>query len=221
MLDIHCHILPGVDDGSESMGETKQMFAAAAEAGITSAIATPHYRSRDNGTEEEIEEAYRNAKHIAAEAGICLYKGAEVNHRALADGAGEWLRVLTLAGTNCVLVEFSSGSLPMLWENRIYDIQGQGFDVIIAHPERYAPVQQDISIARRMIEIGCELQLSADFIGESMFSKRKKTAAEMLKKGLVSYIASDAHCVGDYDCYTAAMKKYGSMLRGGILDSIR
>ncbi len=95
-------------------------------------------------------------------------------------------------------------------------MQRLGLHIIIAHPERYTPIQDDIGIAERMAEIGCELQVSVGSLNKGFASKRK-CALAMLEKGLVSYIASDAHRPEDYRVYDKINKKYGKLLAAGAL----
>ena len=106
-----------------------------------------------------------------------------------------------------LLLEFSNSHLPANWQRAISTIQGKGVDIVIAHPERYKPVQEDIDIAREMREMGCRLQLSANFVEGGIFSPRRRTATALLKNGLVDYLASDAHRVEHYATYLKALKE--------------
>ena len=129
------------------------------------------------------------------------------------ENGAEALTPHRIAGSNVLLLEPPSQFLPESWESGILELQQQGTEVVIAHFERCVPVQQDISIAERMLDIGCELQVSADDLYAGLTSKRRKCAVELLKEGLVSYIASDAHCPGDYKAYGKALKQYGRYVR--------
>ena len=97
-------------------------------------------------------------------------------------------------------------SLPPNWQRIIYNLQGQGIQPIIAHPERYRPVQNDIGIAEEMKDLGCLLQLSGNFAAGGFRSNSKRAALKLLENDLVDYIASDAHCVEDYADYRKAIK---------------
>lgn len=219
-MDIHCHILPGVDDGAGTQKETRDMLAAASRAGLQDIIATPHLKSTREDT-DSIRAAWEQVKPLFESVGIALHLGFECNYRLLLDWEAGALRPFCLAETNVVLLEFSSRGLPLHWENSIQEIQRQGMDVIIAHPERYAPVQQDLSIAIRMVQIGCELQISAGSLMGGMFSKERACAMALLREGLAHYLASDAHCAADYKLYEQAKKKHGHLFKTGILlDSV-
>lgn len=214
LTDIHSHILPGVDDGAEDLATTKAMLLAAKDAGVTAIIATPHLRKKaaDFGC---IRGAFHGVKPMFDENGVELRLGYECHYGMLLDGLDA--KACTLGGTNVLLLEFSSGYLPLQWENDINDMQRSGLDVVIAHPERYEPIQRDISVAERMTEIGCELQVSAGSLTGSVFSKTRKCALKLLDKGLVGYIASDAHCAEDYRVYSRVMARYSRMIKPGTL----
>lgn len=94
------------------------------------------------------------------------------------------------------------------YENTIYDLQCRGYQVIIAHPERYRAVQKDVSVAERLVDMGCKLQASADFIAGGRFGREKKPAQRLFDQNLYSFIASDAHNVGHYDCLAKARAKF-------------
>ena len=99
------------------------------------------------------------------------------------------------------------------YEREIYELQGMGIDVIIAHPERYKAIQEDISIAERLVSCGCVLQASADFVRGGRMGKERKPAQRLLEAGLYTYIGSDAHCVEHYEAFSEAVYKFGHMLR--------
>ena len=94
------------------------------------------------------------------------------------------------------------------YERTIFEIQGKGYQVIIAHPERYRAIQDDIEIARRLVKMGCKLQASADFVAGGRLGAEKKPAKKIFEEGLYSYIASDAHCVEHYDYLARARKEF-------------
>ena len=80
--------------------------------------------------------------------------------------------------------------------------------MIIAHPERYRAIQDDVELARRLVKMGCKLQASADFIAGGRLGAQKKPAKRLFEEGLYSYIASDAHCVEHYDYLSRARKEF-------------
>ena len=206
MFDIHCHILNGVDDGSRTPAESHQMLLAARDAGIDHIVCTPHCKHSDFDA-EHIEKRYRAFKAHAEKNGVRLSLGYEVHWKKLADMGLDAAPSLCIENTNLLLLEFSSSHLPANWQRAIYTIQGKGVDIVIAHPERYKPVQEDLDVAREMREMGCRLQLSANFVKGSIFNPRRRTATALLKNGLVDYLASDAHRVEHYATYMRALKE--------------
>ncbi len=204
MFDIHCHILPGVDDGARTTAETSQMLIAARNAGITHIVCTPHCRFSDFDP-QLIQQQFRAFKAHAAQQGIQATLGYEVYWEKLAELGIEMAPKLCIGSSSLLLLEFSNAHLPANWQRGIYSIQGQGITVIIAHPERYKPIQDNLDLAYEMKEMGCRLQLSANFIEGGRFDKCHRTAKALLKEGLVDYLASDAHRPEHYAVYVKAL----------------
>ena len=204
MFDIHCHILPGVDDGARTPAETSQMLIAARNAGIQHIVCTPHCRF-DSFNKALIEQQFRAFSAHAAQAGIQTTLGYEVHWKKLAELGMDKASELRIGDSNLFLLEFSNSHLPVNWQRNVYSIQSQGLTVIVAHPERYKPVQDNLDIAYEMKDMGCRLQLSANFVEGGFFDKRHRTAKALLKEGLVDYIASDAHRPEHYAVYTKAL----------------
>ena len=140
MFDIHCHILNGVDDGSRTPAESHQMLLAARDAGIDHIVCTPHCKHSDFDA-ELIAKRYRAFKMHAEKNGVRLSLGYEVHWKKLADMGLDAAPSLCIEDTNLLLLEFSNSHLPANWQRAIYAIQGKGVDIVIAHPERYKPVQ--------------------------------------------------------------------------------
>lgn len=204
MFDIHCHILPGVDDGARTPAETSQMLIAARNAGIEHIVCTPHCRF-DSFNKQLIEQQFRAFSAHAAQAGIQATLGYEVHWKKLAELGMDKASELRIGDSDLFLLEFSNSHLPVNWQRNVYSIQSQGLTVIVAHPERYKPVQDNLDIAYEMKDMGCRLQLSANFVEGGLFDKRHRTAKALLKEGLVDYIASDAHRPEHYAVYTKAL----------------
>lgn len=214
MHDIHCHILPGVDDGARTMEDSLAMLDAAKAAGITEITCTPHCRD-PYFDYEGMWQAFYEFQDAAD--GFPVHMGFEVNHRKLMELGLDWARVLAFDGTTDFLLELSVNAPPSRYadyERTIFQLQGMGYQVIIAHPERYVAVQRDISIAQELVDMGCKLQASADFIVGGRLGAERRPAIKMLKQGLYSYIASDAHNVKHYNDFMRAENKYVSYLTG-------
>ena len=148
---------------------------------------------------------------VAHANGFPLQMGFEVNHRKLMELGMQWVEYLHFDGSNEFLLELSSHCSARdfeEYERTIYELQGMGYDVIIAHPERYKAIQQDVSIAERLVRMGCKLQASADFVAGGRFGKEKKPAKKLFDAMLYRYIASDAHRVEHYQYLAKAKAAY-------------
>lgn len=229
MRDVHSHILPGVDDGSRGMRESLSMLDAAAKAGVTELVCTPHCRE-PYFDYSAMCAAYDSFKSMAAERQpqISISLGFEVNLTTLRKIGFEKAahlgfenprpaRGLEVSGTvhEFLLelpVQAESTDYPLI-ERVIFALQGMGYEVIIAHPERYLAMREDIGLARQLVDMGCRLQASADFLRGGRLAGSRRPAKRMLKAGLYSYIASDAHNVEHYRVFAKAWRKYSKYLR--------
>lgn len=201
MIDLHLHILPGVDDGPETLDEAVEMARMAAADGCTTLIATPHQRtvSFQNRAAGPLRERWLETREAVGEI-LRLELGAEVHvdrelpaeiDRAAEGGAES--EPLTLAGGRWMLVEldfYGRGPSPEIVANELIK---RGIRPIFAHPERVASLAGDPDRARRLVERGATMQLTAaSLLGE--FGRRARAAAdEFLEEGVAHFLASDAH----------------------------
>ena len=198
MIDIHTHVLPGIDDGSSSMDESMEMLSLAEESGVKVLVTTSHCNIPnvfDNYASKDLERLWH---HVEAEAkrigiGLKLCRGMEIFATEelpdlLADG-----RVWTLNGTKYFLVEFDFGEDPDFCRYILGRCRDRGFRPIIAHPERYVFVQEDPELAYEWCRMGYGLQLNkGSLLGK--FGPQAQIAAELLADhGLAACVASDAH----------------------------
>jgi protein-tyrosine phosphatase len=198
------------------MEESLAMFRAARSAGITSITCTPHGRDPyfDYLPMWRAFRAFEYEVH-KIDPGFPLQMGFEVNHSKLMELGLGWAERLHYDGTNEFLLELSVGASPSSfgdYERTIFALQGMGYEVIIAHPERYVAIQKDIGIAEELVHMGCRLQASTDFIKGGRLGKERRPAIQMLKRGLYSYFASDAHRVVHYEYFSRVVQRYGSYL---------
>lgn len=212
MIDIHNHILYGLDDGSRSQNETKAMLKAAKAASIKTLVATPHVRKAPIDA-NLVRPRYEQTKQMAKALGIRFLMGAEVFHAVAMEMDKEMLLRHCIEGTNTLLLEFSYDTLPPNVEKIIVHLQRKGVNIIIAHPERYETMQRNISIPKRLVALGCELQVDAESLNGRWFSRSKKCAKKLLKNNLVHNISSDAHRPSDYRIYAKVIAKYGTKVR--------
>jgi len=205
MVDMHSHILFGVDDGARDLSESRRMLAAARSVGVNKIIATPHARS-DSFNRQLVNERYFELKEIAEEKGIVLRLGFEVHWNFLLSLAESEYLDFCLANTRQMLLEFSlsANELPQNHDQMIYRLQRGGIKIIIAHPERYRFVQKDCSIVERWLDMGCRLQLDAICLLKARGPKCKTTARKLFNAEIFHYAASDAHCAEDYEAFGRA-----------------
>lgn len=198
MIDIHAHILPGMDDGAEDTHQMLEMAKMAVDSGVTAIVATPHCNFPgvyDNYYDKYYIETFRWAEKSLKEAGIPLrlYTGMEVFVTPdvpdlIADG-----KLLTINGGRHMLVEFAFDEDPDYVNDMLEQIADLGVYPVIAHPERYEFVQDDSRIARLWKQQGYVLQANkGSFMGR--FGRRARhTAYQLLDNNLLSVIASDCH----------------------------
>ena len=197
MIDIHSHVIPGIDDGSRSIEMTLEMLKRAEMDGTKTIVATPHF-CRGYGEEEypSVKEKVKDLNIKAKEAGIninILY-GQEVYYsQDILNDYKEGL-IGTIEGTNYMLFE-----LPMRDKfdesifDLLYELQILGVKLILAHPERYKFLKEDPSLINRFIDEDILFQMNAGSICGEFGKDVKKTAEVLLKNGIYNFIGSDAH----------------------------
>jgi protein-tyrosine phosphatase len=197
VLDIHSHLLPGIDDGAETLGVSIAMLDAAVTYGIRTIVATPHLTERlTDDYAAAVHEAFTQVEPHARERGIALERGFELR---LSPDLPRRLRAgepSTLAGTRVALVDLPFTDWPYFADNILFDVQASGFLPVLAHPERYPGIQQRPALGREIAGRGIGLQVNiASLTG--IFGKRARHAAEeLLRLGVVHLVATDAHSAG-------------------------
>lgn len=212
VVDLHCHILPGVDDGAQNLEDSLRMIDAAKTAGVGSIVCTPHVRD----PYFDYDKMWDAFDLLQSQTDMPLTMGWEVNHRKLMQLGYHWIDYLHTDGENVLLLELDNHCRESQFEDyerSIYQIQTRGYDVIVAHPERYSAIQKNPDLAERLVAQGCELQASSDFMYGGRLGKEKKPAEELFRRGLYTYIASDAHRVDHYRFMREAYDKFSSTLR--------
>lgn len=198
MIDLHTHILPGIDDGSQTMEDSIKMARIAFESGVHTLVVTPHSNREgifDNYYDDSFVDRFIDleiaiAKEqipIKLELGMEVYGSEEVPY-LLQEG-----KLISLNYTRYLLMEFSFQEDVALMEYLIYEITHQGYTPIIAHPERYPFVQRNPRTINRWIAQGCIIQVNKGSILGSFGYRARDTALYLLDHNLVSLIASDAH----------------------------
>ncbi len=198
MIDIHSHILPGVDDGSDSMETSLEMLSMAAESGVRAIFATPHANCRgefDNYASDRLKFALMELRRAAAEERIPIKicRGMEV---LATDDMPELLEdglIWTMNGTRYFLTEFNFEEEPDFFFDIIGRCRDYGFRPIIAHPERYFAIREDPQLAYELCMAGSALQLNKGSLLGRFGPEVQETAELLIDHRLAACVASDAH----------------------------
>lgn len=198
MIDLHAHILPGVDDGAQSLPEALEMLTIAEEEGITHLVATPHlYRGKYQKLEQfRIREELDRLKKAANEKGlnINLLSGAEVHiTHNLIEEIRHHRSDLVINGSDYLFLEFPSDHVFPGVKNLMFELLSQGLTPIIAHPERNAVFLRQPQLLSELIQMGALCQVNSGsflgYYGEGI----QVGVLKFLKLRLVHFIASDCH----------------------------
>lgn len=196
IIDLHCHILPEVDDGAKHLTESIEMARAAVRQGISVITATPHHKNGKFDNEwNSVKEKTEKLNETLKQEGIPLtvVPGQEIRLY------GELLEDFSagncggLNQSNYFLIEFPSNHVPRYAERLIFDMMMAGLNPIIAHPERNSEIAQNPDLLYKLVKQGATAQLTAASITGTFGSKIKKFSFELLNANLVHFIASDAH----------------------------
>lgn len=217
-IDIHSHILPGIDDGSQDFFTSMQMLKTASGNGITQIIATPHNKpARHNAGAAKIASLIKELKERMEEEGISmeLHSGSELYYRS---GLAEEImkgKALTMAGSGYVLVEFSPMDDYDYIRNGIYSLMAGGYRPILAHVERYSRINGRTDRVEDLMEMGCYIQVNAGSVMGSFGLGTRLFTRRLLKERLVHFVATDAHDMKKRppqikECASFIEKKYGA-----------
>lgn len=207
MIDIHTHILPGVDDGSKSVECSEEMLRQLQSQGVDRVVLTSHYygirRSQQQFLESR-EKAYARLRDRVPQ-GMTLYLGAEVHFSSILTAAK--CEKLTIANSRYLLLELpyvSRWKSDFLSQLRRF-INESDFVPVVAHFCRYEPIYSHPEILFELADMGCLLQVNADAMFEKRSSKLVKAA---FKHGLVHCLGSDCHNMGERaPRYASAVEK--------------
>jgi protein-tyrosine phosphatase len=193
MVDIHCHILPGVDDGSDSWKTTLEMCRMAAADGVRHIVATPHAneefrydRQAHAGLLNELR--HRCEGRLTFSLGCDLHLSYENFQAVLINPEG-----FCIEGTRYLLVEFSDFVVPPNTSQLLNELAQNGMTAIITHPERNPILQAQLERVMQWVESGAVVQITADTLTGRWGPRGKKAAKFLLDHAAVHVIASDAH----------------------------
>ena len=196
LIDAHCHILPGVDDGAANLDEAKKMLQIAHKEGIRYIIATPHFHpQRGHASPEKIQQSLMILRQEAEKIDekMRVYRGRELLYREDLEKDLESIGALTMNDRTCILVEFHGGEEYEYIRHGLQKLQMAGYQVILAHIERYKSVLEDIDRAMEIYDMGILIQINAESIMGKSGRKVKAFVRELLEEEMVFCVGSDAH----------------------------
>ncbi len=199
MIDLHCHILPNLDDGPTSLDMALEMVRVALADGITITAATPHGRTSRSVSwvysVDLVQQRIATLRDALAEADLPLtiVPGTEIFYESDVPERIKAGELLTYGNSRTILLEFGNDILVTILEQAVFAVQLAGYRVLIAHPERIKVVQDNPNVLIPLIERGALLQLTADALTGSQGKRIQRLAETLVSHALVQVMASDAH----------------------------
>ncbi len=189
MIDIHAHVLPGVDDGPDTLEESITLVRSAVEQGVTKIIATPHHRP-PRYDPKNVEEAYRLLKNRIKELNIPLelYLGREVYSDLNLIDMLQDIKPLNMVDSDYILLELPSLKIYPTHYTIFDELLQRNYRVVLAHIEKYPYLIDDYETLSYLIKLGFHTQINAKFV-----VTQTKKAIRAIKAGHVHIVASDAH----------------------------
>lgn len=214
IIDIHNHIIFGVDDGAKNIEEALEIIEEEYNQGVRKIICTPHFQGGVyEAKPEEIQKKFHMIRECVKEkySDLELYKGNEI---LLSGNISELLktkRVCQLADSRYILVEFTQGVEYSVLETKIRDVLLEGYIPIIAHCERYTCLQKSVDRIEHLVEVGAYMQINAK---TALTFKGRRFIKKLIDADCLHFIASDAHGIKKRgvhfnECVTLLEKKYG------------
>jgi protein-tyrosine phosphatase len=214
MIDIHCHILPGLDDGPDAAEMSFEMAEMAIADGITHVVATPHAHPNHAFVPELID---RRREELQAhfEGRLVLGTGCDfhLSYENLQDAAVRPARY-TINHKNYLLVEFADFSIPPSMDQTLHSLHLNGLRPIITHPERNPLIRTNLDRLYKWLRQGCYVQITAQSLLGKFGKGAQEVANDLLRMRAVHFIASDAHNVTSRplrlkEAYELVEKNYG------------
>ncbi|MBB5173806.1 tyrosine-protein phosphatase [Texcoconibacillus texcoconensis] len=212
MIDIHCHILPELDDGAKSLSESIAMAKRAKEQGVEGIVATPHHAEPvfSNTRSTILQKSQRLNRALAKEGiDLTIFPGQEARiHPKLPEAVDNQEALTTNDAYKYMLVELPFHYYPDYTEQVLLHLLDRGVTPVLAHPERNSELVRNPNILYRLVEGGVCTQLTtASVLG--YFGEQTKTACEQfIDQGLIHVLASDAHNTNKRPCRWLETKKY-------------
>ena len=208
MIDLHSHILPGLDDGAATAADSLALARAAASVGVTTVAATPHVRDDYPTSVDQMERGVAALTRALEEAEVSLEiaVGGEVSLDRLDRLSDDEVGRFTLGGSGrYLLVEFPYYGWPFTLEAQLRRLRGRGIVPVLAHPERNPEVQQATHRLDRLRRGGALAQVTIDSLAGVLGRRARRAARELLDQRAVDVLASDSHAAGAYSLDVAGL----------------
>lgn len=200
MIDVHCHVLPGIDDGARSLAQAAEMCRAAAAAGTEAMIATPHQRRGEWWNTDRQELALLRARlqeAVGAAPRILLGAEIRVDAQLLPEMMG-WHAEdpegpLPLAGSRYLLLEMAPAAAAAEAADLVHELTVAGWRPVLAHPEHIAWMVEDPAVVRHLASLGALFQVTAMSVTGDFGRRAQADTHRLIDAGLAHFVASDSH----------------------------
>ena len=210
-IDLHSHIIPGIDDGVETIEESVLMAQQMQELGYSRMVTTPHVMwDCYKNTPEIILSGLEDVRHAVKKAGLSIQIDAAAEYfidEHFIDLLTNDQQFLTLPG-NRLLVELPYSTPLMNTFETLFSIIGKGYQPVLAHPERYTYYYSDPSIYKKLADQGCELQVNILSLTSYYGDNVNKMAEWLLRHNLISFLGTDAHRMQHLDLIKSDKHKW-------------
>ena len=224
MIDVHAHILPGIDDGAKTFEDSINIIKELMRQGVTDIIATPHYVNESIYMSPRLENvrilnelkdrlALENIK-------INLFLGNEIYiDREMIDLIKRG-KISTMAGSKYLLVELPLDEKWPNYDDFLRELMDYGYKVILAHPERYTIIQEDYEVAKNLFDMGVLLQCNMGSVVGKYGREAKKLVRRMAKDKMIFTFGSDIHHCSRSDYLVLAKRKLNKYYSDGELKQL-
>jgi protein-tyrosine phosphatase len=196
MVDLHHHLLPGLDDGSPDLQTSIAMARMAADDGITHVVCTPHANHRYPFDPKIIAQRLAELRQALADAGITLILGSGCDFHISYDNVQDAIlspRKYTVNGGEYLMIELPDFAVPLNLSETLYQLRVAGMTPILTHPERNPTLQRDEDRLAEWVRSGLLLQVTANSVTGQMGKLAEKMAHKLLANRWVHFISTDAH----------------------------
>jgi protein-tyrosine phosphatase len=194
LIDLHCHLLPGIDDGALDLDASIAMARAAVEGGVEAIVATPHVSGTYRNDPATFADRCAQVQVALDAVGVALrvHSGAEVSVTAFQELDDVAIAQCAIGGRYILLEPPYNGPAPFL-DRIVFDLSVRGYGVVLAHPERIAAFQSDVAFLEKLVGQGALCSVTAASVSGQWGRAVKRFTEELFHRGLVHNLASDAH----------------------------